>query len=77
MPQFKMASDKEDVFKEPDSFRQKVEQLIPNEPPALIRGDLRLSNYLLNLENKPCFLGLVVTHPLFEIDLTILVLRRS
>ena len=76
MPQFKMASDKEDVFKESDSSCQWLEQLIPNEPPALIRGDLRLSDYLVNLENKPCFIDLVVTYAPRKMNFIMIVLRR-
>ena len=75
MPQFKMASDKEDVFKEPDSLVLRLEQLI--EFAALIRGDLRLINYLVNLENKPCFIGLAVAYPLSEIDQVLMRLYKG
>ena len=74
MPQFKMASDKEDVFKEPDSLVLRLEQLI--EFSALIRGDFRLSNYLVNLENKPCFIDLVVTYAPRKMNFIMIVLRR-
>jgi fructosamine-3-kinase len=75
MPQFKMASDKEDVFKESESSCQWLEQLI--EFAALIRGDLRLSNYLVNSENKPCFIGLAVAYPLSEIDQVLMRLYKG
>ena len=72
MPQFKMASDKGYVFKELDSFCQKVEQLVPNEPPALIHGDLWSGNYLVNSQNKPCLIDPAVAYAPREMDLAMM-----
>ena len=72
MPQFKMASDKGYVFKNLDSFYQRVKELIPNEPPALIHGDLWSGNYLVNSQNKPCLIDPAVAYASREMDLAIM-----
>jgi fructosamine-3-kinase len=72
MPQFKIAFDKGYVFENLDSFYQRVKELIPNEPPALIHGDLWSGNYLVNSQNKPCLIDPAVAYAPREMDLAMM-----
>jgi hypothetical protein len=55
-----------------DAFYKQVEQLIPDELPALIHGDLWSGNYLVNSENKPCLIDPAVAYAPREMDLAMM-----
>jgi fructosamine-3-kinase len=72
MPQFKMAIDNGYEFKHLDTFYKQVERLIPNEPPALIHGDLWSGNYLVNQNSEPCLIDPAVAFASREMDLAMM-----
>jgi fructosamine-3-kinase len=71
-PQFKMANERGFNFNNLDAFYKQVEQLIPDELPALIHGDLWSGNYLVNSENKPCLIDPAVAYAPREMDLAMM-----
>lgn len=71
-PQFEMAINQGFTFSDLDIFYKKVEQLIPDEPPALIHGDLWSGNYLINSDNKPCLIDPAVAYASREMDLSMM-----
>lgn len=71
-PQFRMAAENGYDFKNLDTFYQKVENLIPDEEPALIHGDLWSGNYLINSDNEPCLVDPAVAYAPREMDLAMM-----
>jgi hypothetical protein len=67
-----MAAENGYDFRNLDSFYQKVAQLIPEEKPALIHGDLWSGNYLVNANNKPCLIDPAVAYGPREMDLAMM-----
>ncbi len=60
-PQLKLAVDKEYLKKTPNSFFKNISELIPDEAPSLIHGDLWSGNYLVNSEGQPCLIDPAVS----------------
>lgn len=71
-PQFEMAKTRGFNFNNLDDFYKKVEQLIPDELPALIHGDLWSGNYLVTSNNKPCLIDPAVAYATREMDLAMM-----
>ncbi|SHG26738.1 hypothetical protein SAMN05444483_107118 [Salegentibacter echinorum] len=71
-PQFKMAVENGFEFNNLDSFYQKAAEIIPNEKPALIHGDLWSGNYVINSRNKPCLIDPAVAYAPREMDLAMM-----
>lgn len=67
-PQFKMAVENGFEFNNLDSFYKKAAEIIPNEKPALIHGDLWSGNYVINSQNKPCLIDPAVAYAPREMD---------
>jgi len=68
-PQVKMAFDHGFQLGVPDSFYKNCEDLIPDELPALIHGDLWNGNFLTNEKGKPCLIDPAVAYAPREMDL--------
>ncbi|NEV94721.1 fructosamine kinase family protein [Psychroflexus sp. YR1-1] len=71
-PQVKMAKDNGYEFENIESFYQKLEEMIPDETPSLIHGDLWSGNYLVNSEGKPCLIDPAVAYAPREMDLAMM-----
>ncbi|SDG89386.1 fructosamine kinase family protein [Psychroflexus sediminis] len=71
-PQFQMAKDRGYEFENIEILYQKLDQIIPNEPPALIHGDLWSGNFLVNSNNKPCLIDPAVAYAPREMDLAMM-----
>ncbi len=68
-PQLKIATDKGFQFNITENFFKNCEALIPNEPPALIHGDLWNGNYIVNQKGAPCLIDPAVAYAPREMDL--------
>ena len=72
MPQFKLAGENGYEFKQLDLFYKRAEQLIPEEKPSLIHGDLWSGNYLVDSQDKPCLIDPAVSYAPREMDLAMM-----
>ncbi len=68
-PQIEMAADKGFQLNVPDRFFENCRDLIPNEPPSLIHGDLWNGNYIVNAQGEPCLIDPAVAYAPREMDL--------
>lgn len=68
-PQLEIASDKGFQLNVTDNFFKNCEDLIPNEPPALVHGDLWNGNYIVNQKGEPCLIDPAVAFAPREMDL--------
>ncbi len=68
-PQFKMAAENGYAFKNLDQWWDKIRTLIPDEPPALIHGDLWGGNYLVNQNGLPCLIDPATAYAPREMDI--------
>jgi fructosamine-3-kinase len=71
-PQFHMAQEQGYQFKALDGFFKTIQQLIPEEPPALVHGDLWSGNFLVNSDQKPCLIDPAVAYAPREMDLAMM-----
>lgn len=71
-PQFEMASQRGYDFDNLKGFYHNLKQIIPDEPPALIHGDLWSGNYLINSEHNPCLIDPAVAYAPREMDLAMM-----
>ena len=71
-PQVELAQKNGYTFQNIDRFYEKVKTLIPNEPPALIHGDLWGGNYLVNEKGLPCLIDPAVAYAPREMDLALM-----
>ncbi|MFD1095017.1 fructosamine kinase family protein [Salegentibacter chungangensis] len=71
-PQFKMARDSKYELGNIRAFLNKVPKLIPEEPPALIHGDLWNGNYLVNIDGLPCLIDPATAYAPREMDLAMM-----
>ncbi|MEH6407164.1 MAG: fructosamine kinase family protein [Leeuwenhoekiella sp.] len=71
-PQFKLALDKGYIFKDLSDFYNSIEKIIPDEPPALIHGDLWSGNFLIDDVGMPCLIDPAVAYAPREIDLALM-----
>lgn len=72
MPQLKLAAIKGFIFQNLDTFYKNVQNEIPNEPQALIHGDLWNGNYLVNTSGNPCLIDPAVCFASREMDLAMM-----
>ncbi len=68
-PQIKMAEEKGYKLNVSEKFYSNCRELIPDEPPALIHGDLWNGNYLVNDKGHPCLIDPAVAYAPREMDL--------
>lgn len=69
LPQFRMATDKGYSFPNLDQFYKNVSEVIPNEPPALVHGDLWNGNFMVSEEGNPVLIDPAVAFAPREMDL--------
>lgn len=71
-PQFNMAKNRGYEFKNLEQFYKQIEQMIPDEPPALIHGDLWAGNFLVNSKDQPCLIDPAVAYAPREMDIAMM-----
>ncbi|NJW53511.1 fructosamine kinase family protein [Salinimicrobium sp. CDJ15-91] len=71
-PQIKMASERGFLLQNLSRVFKNIALEIPNEPPALIHGDLWSGNYLVNQEGLPCLIDPAVCYGPREMDLAMM-----
>lgn len=72
IPQLKLANTKGFDFQNLDTFIKNIQNEIPNEPPALIHGDLWNGNYLADSIGNPCLIDPAVCFASREMDLAMM-----
>lgn len=70
-PQFKMAAEKGYQFKNLDQLYKIVEEIVPEEKPALIHGDLWSGNYLYTA-NNPAIIDPAIAYAPREMDIAMM-----
>ncbi len=68
-PQIKMAAEKGFQLNITDRFFENCKNLIPDEPPSLVHGDLWNGNYIVNSDGMPCLIDPAVAFTPREMDL--------
>ncbi len=71
-PQFKLANDKGFVFSSLDRFYKNISEVIPDESPSLIHGDLWNGNYLISDNNEAILIDPAVAFAPREMDLAMM-----
>ncbi|UAB85931.1 fructosamine kinase family protein [Zunongwangia sp. SCSIO 43204] len=71
-PQFKLAKEQAYGLGNTKKFCSELYNLIPQEKPALIHGDLWNGNYLVNAEGSPCLIDPAVAYAPREMDLSMM-----
>ncbi|MBT8318886.1 MAG: fructosamine kinase family protein, partial [Gramella sp.] len=68
-PQIKMASENAYKLNISNKFYANCEEIIPDEPPALVHGDLWNGNYIVNSQGLPCLIDPAVAYAPREMDI--------
>ncbi|MGM0932713.1 MAG: fructosamine kinase family protein [Bacteroidota bacterium] len=71
-PQLKMAKDQGYSLQITGDFFKNISEIIPEEPPALIHGDLWNGNYLVNEKGLPCLIDPATAYAPREMDLAMM-----
>lgn len=71
-PQVKMASERGFALGDLSRFYRNISEEIPEEPPALLHGDLWSGNYLVNEKGQPCLIDPAVCFGPREMDLAMM-----
>lgn len=71
-PQITMASERGFSLGDLSSFFRNIFVIIPDEPPALLHGDLWSGNYITNNEGLPCLIDPAVSYGPREMDLAMM-----
>ncbi|NJY61807.1 fructosamine kinase family protein [Salinimicrobium sp. CDJ15-81-2] len=71
-PQMKMAFKNGFSLGDLSGFYRNISEEIPQEPPALLHGDLWSGNYLINEEGLPCLIDPAVCYGPREMDLAMM-----
>ncbi|MFV8226202.1 fructosamine kinase family protein [Christiangramia aquimixticola] len=71
-PQLKMAIDNGFNLEIPETFFETIRNIIPQEAPSLIHGDLWSGNFLVNSEGAPCLIDPAVAFASREMDLAMM-----
>lgn len=72
MPQFKMAADRGFAFGDVDLLYKSIPDLIPDEPAALIHGDLWGGNFMVNSDGNPVLIDPATCYAPREMDLAMM-----
>lgn len=72
LPQLKLAVRKGFDIMPDQSFFRNLLNIVPNEPPALIHGDLWNGNYLVNANGEPCLIDPTTAYAPREMDLAMM-----
>ncbi|MEE3148812.1 MAG: fructosamine kinase family protein [Bacteroidota bacterium] len=72
MPQFKMAADRGYTFEDVDLLYKSIPDLIPDEPAALIHGDLWGGNFMVNSDGNPVLIDPATCYAPREMDLAMM-----
>lgn len=72
IPQLQLATKKGFDFQNLDTFFKNIQNEIPDEPPALIHGDLWNGNYLADASGNPCLIDPAVCFASREMDLAMM-----
>ncbi len=72
MPQFKMAADRGFSFGDVDLLYKSIPDLIPDEPAALIHGDLWGGNFMVNSDGNPVLIDPATCYAPREMDLAMM-----
>lgn len=67
-PQFRMAKERGFSFSDLNAFYKKVEQLVPDEAPSLVHGDLWSGNYMVDQNQNPVLIDPAVAFAPRELD---------
>lgn len=68
-PQIRIATDQGFSFKKTEKAFRNISEVIPEESPSLIHGDLWSGNYLVNDQGLPCLIDPAVCYAHREMDL--------
>ncbi|MFN4763867.1 fructosamine kinase family protein [Gillisia sp. Q332] len=71
-PQLKLAKDKNYDLGISGNFFRNISEIIPQEPPSLIHGDLWNGNYLVNSSGHPCLIDPAIAYAPREMDLAMM-----
>ncbi len=71
-PQFKLAHDQGYQFSGLDAFFRNITEIIPNESPSLVHGDLWSGNYLVSAQGEPVLIDPAVAFAPREMDLAMM-----
>ncbi|MGB8705026.1 MAG: fructosamine kinase family protein [Gillisia sp.] len=71
-PQLRIAEEKGFNLKVKNSFFKTISEIIPQEPPSLLHGDLWNGNFLVNSEGLPCLIDPAVAYAPREMDLSMM-----
>jgi len=71
-PQFKLAKKRGFEFSSLDVFYKNISSVIPNEPPALIHGDLWSGNYMVSENETPTLIDPAISFAPREMDLAMM-----
>ncbi|WP_245545607.1 fructosamine kinase family protein [Gillisia limnaea] len=71
-PQLKLARDKNYNLEITKNFFKNISEIIPQEPPSLIHGDLWNGNYLVNSSGHPCLIDPAMAYAPREMDLAMM-----
>lgn len=72
LPQIELARENRYDLKIPETFYKHISDLIPNEPPSLIHGDLWNGNFLINDNSQPVLIDPAVSYASREMDLAMM-----
>ncbi|QLE01618.1 fructosamine kinase family protein [Galbibacter sp. BG1] len=71
-PQLRMAKDNGYSFSNIQSFYKTLENIIPEEPSALIHGDLWSGNFMVNTSGDPCLIDPAISYAPREMDISMM-----
>lgn len=71
-PQFKIAFENGFKFKNLNTLYKNISEEIPNEPPALIHGDLWSGNYMISKNGNPVLIDPAISFAPREMDLAMM-----